>query len=64
MSAEEQIAKQGVFKGHEGLRGLAENDQFWAKQEYGTRLYYGPGVAAYLHRSVLQAAVKALDEIE
>ena len=60
-SAEQKLAQQGVFKGHEGLRGLAEASEFWAEQPYGTRLYYGPGGLQYLHRSVLQAAVEALD---
>ena len=60
--AEHLLADQGVFKGHEGLRGLAECNEFWSKQEYGTRLYWGDGVAAYLHRSVLRAAIRALDE--
>ncbi len=64
MTAEQQLAKQGVFKGHEGLRGLAEADEFWSEQPYGTRLYYGPGGFDYLHRSVLTAVVKALDEID
>ena len=61
MSAEQKLANQGVFKGHEGLRGLAEADEFWKQQPYGTRLYYGPGVTQYLHRSVLRAAITALD---
>lgn len=53
----------GVFCGAEGLRGLAEADSFWEEQEYGTRLYYGDGGCGYLHRGVLQAAVRALDAV-
>lgn len=61
MSAEKELARQGVFAGHDGLRGLAEADEFWAEQPYGTRFYYGPGGLSYLHRGVLQSAVAALD---
>lgn len=63
MSTETALSKMGVFKGMEGLRGLAECDEFWDRQMYGTRLYYGNGIADYLHRGVLRAAVKALDEM-
>ena len=55
-----ELVNQGVFKGAEGLEGLAEADEFWKDQDYGTRLYYGPGIAEYLHRDVLRAAVQAL----
>lgn len=54
------LAAAGVFKGHQGLVGLLNADEFWEKQPYGTRLYYGDGVADYLHRDVLRAAVKIL----
>lgn len=54
------LSEQGVFKGFEGLIGLAECQEFWDQQMYGTRLYYGPGITQYLHRSVLRAAIKAL----
>src|SRR5690606_15878201 len=59
--AEAKLANAGVFKGHHGLRGLAEADAFWDRQMYGTRLYYGDGGMDYLHRSVLRAAVELLD---
>lgn len=59
---EHLLADEGVFAGHAGLRGLYESDKFWAAQEYGTRLYFGDGVTAYLHRSVLGAAISALDK--
>lgn len=59
--AEQLLASQGVFKGAEGLRGLAESDEFWQRQQYGTRLYYEDGSNNYLHRDVLRAAVRALD---
>ena len=55
-----ELTNQGVFKGAEGLEGLAEADDFWERQEYGTRLYYGPGIADYLHRSVLRAAIEVI----
>ena len=61
VSAESRLAEVGVFKGHHGLRGLAEADAFWDQQPYGTRLYYGDGGLDYLHRGGLRAAVKALD---
>lgn len=54
------LAAAGVFKGHQGLVGLLNADEFWEKQPYGTRLYYGDGIADYLHREVLRAAVKIL----
>lgn len=57
---EERLAAEGVFKGFHGLDGLANNDEFWQEQPYGTRLYYGDGGADYLHRDVLRAAIRAL----
>lgn len=51
----------GLFKGADGLQKLADADSFWLDQPYGTRLYFGDGIADYLHRDVLRAAVKALD---
>lgn len=60
-TAEAALARQGVYAGMGGLRGLAEASEFWESQMYGTRLYYGPGGGQYLHRSVLKAAVDALD---
>jgi hypothetical protein len=47
--------------GHGGLRGLAAADEFWDEQPYSKRLYYGSGGADYLHRDVLQAALRILD---
>lgn len=55
-----KLTNAGVFKGAEGLRGLAENDEFWSEQPYGTRLYYGDGNNDYLHRGILRAAIQAL----
>lgn len=55
----QKLTEQGVFKGHEGLVGLLNADEFWQEQPYGTRLYYGDG---YLHRGVLRAAVTALTQ--
>tara|TARA_R100000687_G_C6452865_1_gene166176 strand:+ start:5304 stop:5825 length:522 start_codon:yes stop_codon:yes gene_type:complete len=60
-SAEEKLASAGVFKGSAGLRGLVESQEFWDKQPYGTRLYYGDGIADYLHRDVLRSALSLLD---
>lgn len=60
ITAEHSLANAGVYKGAPGLRGLAEAQEFWDQQPYGTRLYYGPGIADYLHRDVLQAAVQLL----
>jgi len=54
------FAAAGVFKGHQGLVGLLNADEFWENQPYGTRLYYGDGIADYLHRDVLREAVKIL----
>ena len=59
--AENKLTEAGIFKGAEGLRGLAENNAFWDLQEYGTRLYYGTGSTEYLHRDVLRTALKILD---
>ena len=58
---EKALEAAGVFKGAEGLRAFAEADEFWSRQPYETRLYYGEGVFDYLHRSVLRAAVRVLD---
>jgi len=54
------LAAAGVFKGHQGLVGLLNADEFWEQRPYGTRLYYGDGIADYLHRNVLRANVKLL----
>jgi hypothetical protein len=62
--AEDKLARSGVFKGAHGLRGLLNADDFWDAQFYSTRLYYGPGIADYLHRDVLRTAVKLLDREE
>lgn len=59
---EHVLSDAGVFKGHEGLRQLAECENFWQQRPYGTRLYFDeeyPG--RYLHRSVLRAAIQAMD---
>ncbi len=50
----------GVFKGADGLQKLADASKFWEEQPYGTRLYFGDGIADYLHRDVLRAAIEAL----
>lgn len=57
---EKELAREGVFKGFNGLEGLAEAQAFWDQQPYGTRLYYGGGGTDYLHRDVLRAAIRAL----
>lgn len=49
-----------AYKGSQGLAGLLNADEFWEKQPYGTRLYYGDGIADYLDRDVLRAAMKLL----
>lgn len=54
------LTAQGVFKGAHGLEGLANASDFWERQPYGTRLYYGDGIMDYLHIGVLNAAIKAL----
>lgn len=59
-SAADTLTANGVFKGAHGLEGLANAQEFWDRQPYGTRLYYGDGIADYLHRDVLRAAVRAL----
>jgi len=58
--AADTLTEQGVFKGVHGLEGLANSQEFWDQQPYGTRLYYGDGIADYLHRDVLRAAIRAL----
>ena len=60
--AEQKLADAGVFAGAHGLRGFADADEFWEKQDYGTRLYYGPGNLDYIHRDVLRAALRLLDQ--
>lgn len=57
-----KLAEAGVFKGFNGLEGLANAKEFWDEQPYGTRLYYGPGITDYLHRGVLEAAIRLLKE--
>ena len=59
----ELLATAGVFKGSHGIEGLLNADAFWEQQPYGTRLYYGDGIADYLHRGVLRSAVTLLQQI-
>lgn len=59
---ERKLANAGVFAGMRGLEGLLNASEFWSQQPYGTRFYYGPGGLDYLHRSVLEAAIKILSE--
>jgi hypothetical protein len=59
---EAKLTEAGVFKGAHGLRGLLNARDFWDRQPYGTRLYYGDGGADYLHRDVLSTAVELLDK--
>jgi len=54
-------AMSQVFKGADGLKKLVEHNAFWEAQPYGTRLYFGDGIAEYLHRDVLRAAVRDLE---
>ena len=63
LQAEHMLTRHGLYAGHQGLRGLLDAAEFWERQPYGTRLYYGPGNADYFHRSVLSCAIKALDEM-
>jgi hypothetical protein len=60
----ENLAAKGVFKGFHGLEGLVNSQEFWDKQPYGTRLYYGDEIGDYLHRSILETAVEILKENE
>jgi hypothetical protein len=50
-----------VFKGEDGLKMWAEKDEFWQKQDYGTRFYFGDGINEYVHRDVLRAAIEHID---
>lgn len=59
---ERKLAQTGVFKGMHGLEGLLNATEFWDRQPYGTRLYYGDGATEYLHRHVLEAAIKILSQ--
>jgi hypothetical protein len=58
------LSAAGVFKGADGLERLAEADDFWEQQPYGTRLYFGDGVSDYLHRGVLRTAIKLLEKLD
>jgi hypothetical protein len=60
LTAEDKLAAAGVYKGVAGLRGLLDARDFWDKQPYGTRLYFGNGGSDYLHRGVLETAVRLL----
>lgn len=59
-NVQRKLGATGVFKGAHGLEGLADAQEFWDKQPYGTRLYYGDGGLDYLHRGVLRGAIQAL----
>jgi hypothetical protein len=56
----EALTAHGVVAGAHGLEGLLNANAFWDRQPYGTRLYYGAGIADYLHRGALRAAVQML----
>lgn len=61
-TAEQVLADAGVFAGANGLRGLADCNEFWEQQPYSTRLYFSDKLATdYLHRGVLRSAIKALE---
>lgn len=61
--AEHLLSDEGVYAGHDGLRQLAECEAFWEQRPYGTRLYFDPALPGrYLHRSILRAAIAALDK--
>lgn len=49
--------------GSHGIEGLLNADAFWEQQPYGTRLYYGDGIADYLHRGVLRSAATLLQQL-
>jgi hypothetical protein len=57
------LARAGVYAGAHGLEGLANAMEFWERQPYGTRLYYGPGLCDYLQIGVLRTAVKLLADM-
>lgn len=59
-TAADTLAALGVFKGAHGLEGLLHATEFWNRQPYGSRLYYGDGQTDYLHIDVLRAAVHGL----
>jgi len=61
-TAAQTLQAHGVFKGAGGLQAFADADAFWEKQPYGTRFYFGDGIADYLHRDVLRAACAALTQ--
>lgn len=62
--AQRKLMAAGQFAGAHGLEGLADANEFWEKQPYGTRLYYGPGGTDYLHRSVLRTVISLLGATE
>jgi hypothetical protein len=64
MEVGELLTNNGVFKGSHGIEGLLSADAFWEQQPYGTRLYYGDGIADYLHRGVLRSVVTLLQQQE
>lgn len=59
---EQKLEAAGVFKEAEALRLLVDCEEFWENRPYETRLYFGEDNNHYLHRNVLRAAVKLLDE--
>jgi hypothetical protein len=59
----ELLTNNGVFKGAHGIEGLLSADAFWEQQPYGTRLYYGDGIADYLHRGVLRSVATLLQRL-
>jgi len=61
-TCDQVLMKSGVFAGADGLRLLANKDSFWQDMPYETRMYFGPEVNEYLHRGVLQTAVRVIEE--
>lgn len=56
----EILQDHGVFKGAHGLEGFLNAKDFWDRQPYGSRLYYGNNATDYLHVDILRAVIEIL----
>jgi len=60
VSSADALSKDGVFLNADCLDRWAKDTAFWDNQPYSTRFYFGDGLSDYIHRGILESAVKLL----
>jgi hypothetical protein len=59
-SSADALAKAGVYLNADCLDRFVNCTEFWDRQPHNTRFYFGPSLMDYVHRGILEAAVKLL----